>query len=88
MSWKRYVNNTNCFLKEDSIEHVMSVLNGFHASIQFTYETELNKRLSFLNVLITRNGQSIETCVYRKPTNTDIYIQWNFLDQSSGKAAL
>ena len=43
MSWKRYVNDTNCFLKEDSIEHVMSVLNGFHPSIQFTYETDFQQ---------------------------------------------
>ena len=28
-SWKRYLDDTNCFIKEDSIEHVMSVLNGF-----------------------------------------------------------
>ena len=88
MSWKRYVNDTNCFLKEDPIEHVMPVLNGFHASTQFTYETELNNRLSFLDVLIIRNGQSIETCVYRKPTNTDIYIHWNFSHQFSENAAL
>ena len=65
----------------------MSVLNGFHPSIQFTYETEPNNRLSFLDVLIIRNGQRIETCVYGKPTNTDIYILWNFLHQSSGNAA-
>ena len=52
----------------------MSVLNGFHPSIQFTNETESNNRLSFLDALIIRNGQSIETRVYRKPTNTDIYI--------------
>ena len=88
MSWKRYVSDTNCFLKDDSIEHVMSVLNGFHPSIQFTYETEPNNRLSFLDVLIIRNGQRIETCVYGKPTNTDIYILWNFLHQSSGNAGL
>ena len=78
MSWKRYVDDINYFVKEDSIEHVMSILNGFHPSIQFTYETESNNRLSFLDVLIIRNGQGIETCVYRKPTNTDIYIHWNF----------
>ena len=36
MSWKRYVDDTSCFIKEDSIEHVMSILNGFHPSIQFT----------------------------------------------------
>ena len=61
MSWKRYVGDTNCSTKENSIEHVMSVLNGFHRSIQFTYETESNNSLSFLYVLIIRNGQSIET---------------------------
>ena len=77
MFWKRYVDDTNCFIKENSNEHVMSVLNGFHPSIQFTYETESNNRLSFLDVLIIRNGQGIETCVYRKPTNTDIYIHWD-----------
>ena len=37
MSWKRSVDDTNCFLKEDSIEHVLSVLNGFYPSIQITY---------------------------------------------------
>ena len=62
MSWKRYVDDTNCFIKEDSIETVMSVLNGFHPSIQFAYETESNNRLSFLDVLIIRNGQNIEAC--------------------------
>ena len=70
--WKRYIDDTNCFVREDPIEYVMSVLNGFHPSIQFTYETESNNRPSILDVLIIRNGQSFETCVYRKPTNTDI----------------
>ena len=55
----------------------MSVLNGFHPSIQFIYETELHNNLLFLDVLIIRDGQSIETCVYRKSTNTDIDIHWN-----------
>ena len=67
----------NSFIKEDSIEHAMSVLNGLHLPFQFTYETESNNRLSFLDVLIIHNWQSIETCVYRKPTNTYIYIHWN-----------
>ena len=55
----------------------MSVLNGSHPSIQFTCEIESNNRLSFPDVLIIRNGQSFETWVYRKPTNTNIYIYWN-----------
>ena len=55
----------------------MSVLNGSHPSIQFTCEIESNNRLSFPDVLIIRSGQSIETCVYRKPINKNIYIYWN-----------
>ena len=85
ISWKRYYDDNNCFIKEDSIDHVMSVLNGFHPSIQFKYDTESNNRLSFLDVPIIRNGQSIETWVYRKPTNTDIYVHWNSFASIQGK---
>ena len=85
ISWKRYYDDNNCFIKEDSIDHVMSVLNGFHPSIQFTCDTESNNRLSFLDVLIIRNGQSTETCVYRKSTNTDIYVHWNSFASIQGK---
>ena len=53
-------------------------LNNFHDSIKFTYELEKDKKISFLDVLITRTEEEgIETSVYRKPTNTDIYINWN-----------
>ena len=31
------------------------------------------------------NGQKIETRVYRKSTNTDIYIHWNIYASSSWK---
>ena len=37
--WKRYLDDTICFIKNDSIDYVISVLNSFHPSIQFTYET-------------------------------------------------
>ena len=85
----RYDDDINCFIKEDSNEHVMSLLNGFHPTppsplppIQFTSDTESNNRPSFLDVLIIRNRQSIETCVYRKSTNTDICIHWNYFAHS------
>ena len=88
MSWKRYVDDTNSFIKEDSIEPVMSVLNGFHPSIQFAYETESKNRLSFLDLLIIRNGQNIEACFTGNlQTQTFIFIGTPLL-QSSGNAAL
>ena len=33
--------------------------------------------LLFLDILICRNGNLIETAVYRKSTNNDIYLSWN-----------
>ena len=38
--WRRYVDDTICFVKIGSIEHIRSVLNSFHKNIQFTYEVE------------------------------------------------
>ena len=32
----RYDDDINCFIKEDSNEHVMSLLNGFHPIIYLT----------------------------------------------------
>ena len=76
--WKRYMDDTFTFVKKHQITNVISVLNSFHPNIKFTYETERGNRISFLDVLLTRteNGQ-IDTSVYRKPTNNNIYIHWN-----------
>ena len=37
--WKRYIGGTIYFIKNGSVEHVLSSLNDFHSSIKFTYET-------------------------------------------------
>ena len=54
--WKRYADDTICFIKNDSIDYVISVLNSFHPSIQFTYETENNNTISFLDIELLRVG--------------------------------
>ena len=43
--WKRYVDDTISYIKEESIEHVLSKLNGYHDNIDFTYETENEGKL-------------------------------------------
>ena len=42
--------------------------------MQLTYETENNNTISFLDIELLRVGENIETRVFRKPTNTDLYI--------------
>ena len=43
----------------------------------FPHEIEEEKKLLFFDVLLSRNGNFIEIKVYPKPTNSDIYLNWN-----------
>ena len=65
--WTRYVDDTLCYIKTDSIDYVLKMLNGFHRNIQFTYEFETDSKISFLDVLIIRDSSNnINTTVYQK----------------------
>ena len=76
--WTRYVDDTLCYIKTDSIDYVLKILNGFHKNTQFTYEVERDSKISFLNVLVIRDSNNkITTTVYRKSTNNDIYLNWD-----------
>ena len=72
--WKRYVDDTICFIKKDSINYVLEALNSSHKNIKFTFEVQKELKIAFLDVLLIRKNGSIETTVHRKKTNTDIYI--------------
>ena len=74
-SWKRYVDDTIAFVKTDAIGHVLFALNSFHEKISFTDEQEFNGKISFLDILILKNGNSFETTVHRKSPHNDVYIQ-------------
>ena len=74
--WKRYVDDTICFIKLTSINKVLETLNSYHTNIKFTIEIESENKISFLDVLLIRSNSLISTKVYRKNTNTDIYINW------------
>ena len=74
--WKRYVNDTLTITKEGSISHVLHQLNSFNLNIQFTFEIESSRRIPFFDIFILRKKSSNETTVYRKITDTDIYLSW------------
>ena len=70
-----YVDDTLAIVKEGSID-VLQHLNSFHPYIQFTFEMEPIERIPFLDILIIWKKSRIETTVYRKSTNTVIYLYW------------
>ena len=74
-NWRRYVDDTICYIKVDSIYYVLSKLNDFHKSIQFTIEVEKKGRISFLDVLMTRDKTTLKqqyTASPLKITSTSI----------------
>ena len=86
VSWYRYVDDTFTFIKEDKIKYVQETLNSFHPDISFTYEEEVDNKISFLDVLVTRKPDGyFDTEVYRKKTDNSIYIHWEAYATSSWK---
>ena len=61
-------------MKNDNIGNVLDQLNSSHKQIQFTYEVEQNNKLPLLDVLLIKNANNVDTTVYRKPTDTNIYL--------------
>ena len=77
---RRYVDDLFCiFNNEAQLDDFFNTLNAIHANIKFTKELEHKNQLAYLDVLLTRNNDSIKTTVYRKKTNTGLYIKWSSL---------
>ena len=83
--WKRYVDDTISYIKEEPIEHVLSKLNGYHDNIELTYEIENDGKLPFLGVLVIRKDYEVETTVYCKSTNNGIYLHWKSFSPTTCK---
>ena len=52
--WRRFVDDTICFAKMDSLNGILLTINNFHKNITFTMEIEHNSAIPFLDVLLIR----------------------------------
>jgi hypothetical protein len=87
--FKRYVDDCLACVKIGSTQQVLQDLNNFHPRIQFTYESPVNRTLPFLDLHITWNDNGkIQLQVYRKPTNTGRYLNYNSYHHPSQKLAV
>ena len=76
--YRRYVDD--CFLLFRSSDYVplfLDHLNQQHANITFTTEIERDGKLPFLDIDISRSESKFATSVYRKPTFTDLFTNFN-----------
>ena len=76
--WKRFV-DTFTIIKSSHKEEFLDHINSVDKHIQFTCEDpKEDGSMPFLDILIRPNEDcSLNTSVYRKPTHTDLYLQWD-----------
>jgi hypothetical protein len=81
--YKRYVDDTLWLLPENSdINCLMDYMNSRHKNMRFTYEIESNNCINFIGLTISHcteliNGHKYITSVYRKPTSTSLFTNFN-----------
>ena len=73
----RYVDDSFIVFKSrDHILPFLNYLNSKHTNITFTYEVEKDKCLPFLDVNILFSNGKFSTTVYRKPTFTGLFTNF------------
>ena len=84
--WKRYVDDTFCIMKGNAVGGFLVHVNSLKPTIQFTMELETQGRIPFLDACLRRHTDgSLVTSVYRKPTHTDRYLQYDSHTQDTSR---
>ena len=75
--WLRYVDDTFVIIDKTQIDPFFAHINSLDDNIKFTQEPMKDNKIPFLdcNVLVA-NGK-LTTAVYRKPTHTDQYLNFD-----------
>ena len=74
-----FVDDTFVIIKKTQKESLISHINSIDEKIQFTMEdSREDGSMPFLDTLVTPCSEgNLSTRVYRKPTHTDLYLQWD-----------
>ena len=77
--WKRFVDDIFTIIESSQKNEFLEHINSIDKHIQFTAEDQRSDAaMPFLDILITPGEDgSLSTSVFRKPTHTDLYLQWD-----------
>jgi hypothetical protein len=77
--WLQYVDDTFVIWPHgtNQLQEFLDHLNGVRPSMQFTMEIESNNSIPFLDILVIRKDSMLTTTVYRKPTHTGRYLNFD-----------
>ena len=75
--YRRYDDDIICLFNcESDADKFFEFLNTQHLNIKFTFEKQVIKQFSFLDVLITNDGDQFYTSVFRKETAIDLFTNY------------
>ena len=76
--YRRYVDDIFVLFKsQDYLIKFRDYFKKCHPNMNFTFEQEKNGKLSFLDVEVSRDGNTFVTSVYRKPTFSGVYAHFD-----------
>lgn len=64
----RYVDDILLCIPKDKIQSTVDSFNNYHPRLRFTFETEINNRIPFLDALIIHENNKLSFDWYKKPT--------------------
>lgn len=75
--YERYVDDCILIPKTDHIDHCSDTFDNYNYNLKFTYEIEIDCKISYLEVELIREIGSIISKWYRKPTYSGRFINFN-----------
>ena len=87
--WKRYVDDVFSIIPKGKRDILLNYLNSIDPHIKFTVEQpNAEGAIPFLDTFPQPKGENITVSVYRKPTHTDRYLDFNSSHPISAKNAV
>ena len=85
--WLRYVDDTFDIQKEDHKQNSLECINNVDLAKRFTvHENKEDGAIPFLDIIVKPEADGrLANTVYRKPTHTDQYLQWDSYHHLSAK---
>ena len=75
--YTRYVNIFSVFISHDQANRFFSFNNSRHINVKFTMETEVNKVIPFLDVLIDNCNNILNATTYHKSTYSGLLLNFD-----------
>ena len=76
-TYYRYVDDTILIIPKNKSKEILKIFNSYHSRLNFTYESEMDNTLSFLNLLMIKNDDgTIDTNWHRKNTFSGRYLNY------------